>query len=60
MYSGFVPIDNAETPTQEMFYTLFTNSKSTNLLFWFAGGPGSSGIGEMFIETGPLKLSEPT
>jgi carboxypeptidase C (cathepsin A) len=60
MYSGLIAIDKDEEPTQEMFYTLFSNEMSNDLFFMFSGGPGGTSMGTVFTETGPLKLSEPT
>ena len=59
MYSGLVDID--EDTESSMFYWLFRSQKplnQTKLVLWFAGGPGGSGQGSVFVENGPLKMIE--
>ena len=56
MYSGLVDIDPSVDAS--IFYWFFLSPKpdySTNLVLWFAGGPGGSGEGSIFGENGPLR-----
>ena len=56
MYSGVVDIDPAVDSS--IFYWFFLSPKpdyATNLVLWFAGGPGGSGEGSIFGENGPLR-----
>jgi hypothetical protein len=57
IYSGLVKFP--EEAGSEMYYMMVRSKieEKSPVVFWLGGGPGSSSLGGMFLETGPLRIN---
>lgn len=63
MYAGLLP--SSENPKDQLFYWFFRSPEesATNhvpVTLWLNGGPGSSSMIGLFVENGPIKVSQNT
>lgn len=61
MYAGTFQSNQPDQKTHNLFYWFFRNTSLTNapLVLWINGGPGSSSMFGLFLENGPLRVTQP-
>ena len=58
MYSGHMPLDGSGSKNMFFWFVRSPNEDANDLplAIWLNGGPGSSSLEGLFLESGPLRL----
>ncbi|KAK0522411.1 hypothetical protein OC834_006296 [Tilletia horrida] len=56
-YAGMIPVSKEDDSRQLFYWMHLADQPSDNIVLWFQGGPGCSGLEALFQENGPITLA---